>query len=110
MDFYDTVPREADAKQDAFEEPEPGVAERTDGEEDAPEELLSVPAKMRDRGVMKESYCDHLHVHVITTAGMPAVLGLVHTIFTVGKKIATLLGTRIWNISIVPKYPKLSSN
>ena len=36
MELYDTVPQEADAKQDALEEP--GVAVRVDGEEDAPQE------------------------------------------------------------------------
>ena len=41
MGEYDTVPQEADDKLDALEEPEPGVAERTDGEEDAPEEWPS---------------------------------------------------------------------
>ena len=74
------------------------------------EKTLSVLAKMRVRGVMKESYRDHLHL-LITTAGMSAVLGLVHTIITSGKKLATLIGTRIWNISasIVPQYPEISS-
>ena len=44
MELHDTVPRvrEADDKQDAIEEPEPGVAKHTDGEEDAPEKLPSV--------------------------------------------------------------------
>ena len=46
------------------------------------EKTLSVPARMRDWGLIKESYGGHVHLHLIMTAGMSAVLGLVHTIFT----------------------------
>ena len=39
MELHDTVPQEADDREDALEVPsEPGVAERTDNQEDAPEE------------------------------------------------------------------------
>ena len=91
MAEYDTVPQEADANQDALEDLEslesPSV--RTlrkmhliNRPRSEAEKTLSVPARMRDRGLIKESFGDHIHLHLVMTAGMSAVLGLVHTIIT----------------------------
>ena len=73
---------------------------------------LITTAGMPDRGVIKES-CGHdghggrfrLHLHLITTAGMPAALGLVHTIVTCWK-VATFIGIRIRNVLAYPGIPR----
>ena len=72
------------------------------------EKTLSVPARISDRGLIKEYR--HLHLHFCLIARMAAVLGLVHTIITSGKS-ANFFGTRIWNIGpkSVPAYPEFSS-
>ena len=62
MAEYDTVPQEADAKQDAPQEPE--VTERTDGEEGAPEKPPSLFSDCPDVGCTWPC-AHHLHPRVL---------------------------------------------
>ena len=73
------------------------------------EKTLSFPAKMRNRGMIKEYR--HLGLHLCLLVGVSAVLGLVHIIFTAAKKRTWLfVGTLSWNIvaTSIPKCPEFS--